>query len=249
MLKMSFLKYLSLNREIFIDSIKKINLSIFLIALIDYIFYSLVYFSSAFWFSKILERYNAVNLDSLSEFALESIVAQTQGLYQFLIYSTMLLSIALLILSALSKAIVWGMTAKTKISVKYILKFTLAKVIWNSFIIAIIASGFILFQPQAAFAFFSAAAILWIYFSSIICSLLAKNPKISEIKKGIRLGVKKIHCIMIPYAAIVTGILLIRMLYLAGRTRELLMVSGILLLFYLAAGRYYIYEMVSKIEK
>lgn len=246
---MSFSKYISLNREVFLNSVKKINLSILMIALIDYIFYSFAYLSSKFWFSRILERYDAVSLDSLSEFALESIVAQTQGLYQFLIYSTIFLVIVLLILSALLKSIIWALTAKSKISLKYILKFTLAKLVWNLLIIAVIALGFVLFQPQAAFALFAIAAIIWIYFSSVINPLLAKNPKIPEISRGIKLGIKKIHYLILPYLFIIIGIFLIRMLYLAGRTQELLIASGILLLFYLAAGRHYIFEMISKIEK
>lgn len=246
---MSLQKYLNLNKEIFIDAIKKINLTVFIIALIDYIFYSLAYFSSQFWFSKVLERYGAVNLDALSELTLESIAAQAQGLYYFLVYSAALLLISLFAFSALSKAIAWALVSKTKITRGYILKFTLAKLVWNLPIAAIMALGFIIFQPQGAFILFSVAALLWIYFSSIIYALLAKNPGISEIKTGIRLGIKKIHCIIIPYAAIITGILLIRMLYLTGRTQELLIASGILLLFYLAIGRYYIYEMVSRIEK
>lgn len=246
---MSFSKYLSLNREILFDSAKKINLSIFIIALIDYIFYSLAYFSSRFWYSVMMARYNAVDLDSISMSSLEQIVAETQGLYSFLIYSTILLFIAFFIFSALSKSIIWALAAKTKISLKYILRFTLAKLAWNSLLFGIMLLGFIVLQPQGAFIVFSIAAILWIYFSGIIYALLAKNPGISEIRKGIKLGIKKIYYIILPYSLILIGIFLIRMLYLAGRTQVLLIVSGILLLFYFAAGRYYIYEMVSKIEK
>jgi len=254
---MSISKYLSLNREVFLNSIKKINLNILIIALIDYIFYSLIYFSSQFWFSKVLEKYNLVNLDSLSEFALESIVAQTQGLYYFLIYSTILLFMAFFIFSALSKSIVWALTAKTKITPKYVIKFSFAKLILNLLVFGIIFIISIVFKIEPLLTLFfvlprwlQIGCILpFIIFLNAIYALLAKNPGVSQIKNGIVLFFKKIHYILFLFAIMLILALLINYIYFTNRSQYWLIFSVVLLLFYLAAGRYYIYEMVSKTEK
>jgi len=246
-LKMKFLKF---NQDILAATIRKLDLKILLIIIIDFIFYGLAYLSSQFWFNQIKLKYDLVSAQPnlLSEAAIRTLFYETQGFYFFLIYSLIFLIISIFIFSAIAKGLIWALTARTKITIKYLLRFTLLKLLWNLLFLAIIVFSFIVLTRNAAIILTLISLAAAYYFSNIIYPLFTKINKLYIIKEGVSLGLRKFHMMLLPYAIIIITGLLMRKIYFISTSRYWVVFTSIITLIYLAVNRYYLSTLTFELE-
>lgn len=198
--------FLEFNNNVLISSIKKINLSIILIVILDALFYFLSGYLVIFWLKRIQEKNAAFNLPadivSLGYEKASQLVADVSNFYYLIILSFILLLIVIIFLASISKGIIWAKTTKTKISLALISKFLALNLIWMSFWFLLIFLISILMQPQSVLLFIVAAIILGLYFTNTLYVIFIKKQTFKNIFTAIKLNFTKIHMFLLPYALI-----------------------------------------------
>ena len=131
------LNFLEFNNHIFISSIKKINLNILLIIILDALFYLLSGFLIIFWLQRIQSKMASFNLPSdivASGYEnIQQLIHEARIFLFLIIFSLIILLIAIIFLASILKGIIWAKTTNTKISLVLISKFLAMNLIWMSF--------------------------------------------------------------------------------------------------------------------
>ena len=248
--KPSFLEW---NNNILISSLKKINLDLILIVILDALFYVLTGFLVIFWLQRIQTKMAAFNLPtdviSLGYERAQQLVSNARAFYFLIIFSLILLLIVIIFFASILKGIIWAKTANAKISFALISKFLGLNLVWMSFwfLVVILISLFV--QPASAQIFILATVILGLYFTNTLYTIFMKEQKFGSLIKAIRLSITKTHLFLLP--CIVIGLLFFIMVRAGnlmnfGYSQILL---GLILLVYTAIVRYYISTLVLEIGK
>jgi len=245
--KSSFIKQ---NYDIFINSFKKINLKFFLILAFDILFYFILMQTGNF-FLKIIEK-KAANVDlaqnllGLDQQAASGLLTSLRGFFFFLIISAILFLVLVAINWSVFKGLIWTATANKKFNFKFFKKFLLLNLIWLPSWFLLIFLFAVIINPETSPIFMMIILGMAFYFTNILYPLFLKENKLRKIKEAFKLGIKKIHYFIVPYAII--GILL----YAISKGYSLIVLSvnlnpnvffGILLIF-IAWLRYYFVEIV-----
>lgn len=252
------LNFLEWNSNIFVSSIKKLDLNILLIIILDALFYLSAGYLILTWLSRIqaMSRIQAKlfgfnvpqNIMSIgSERALQT-VAEVQKFYYLIIISFILLLIAVIFLASIFKCIIWAKTTNTKITLKLISKFFGLNLIWMGFWFAIVILISLLIQPSQAVFFMAAVLAIAFYLTNIVYAIFMKEQKLHAIISAVKLAVTKIHLFLLPYALVsLVFFIIIRLSALINFKFSQILV-GLIVLSYIAVARYYLSAAVIEIE-
>ncbi len=186
-----------------ISTFKKINLNIVLAVVLDALFYYASGFFLILWLQRILDRMASFNLPSditsLGYAQAQQLASETKAFYYLMILSFILVMIVIIFLAGIIKGIIWARTTKTKITLKFLSKFTLINLAWMGFWFAVFFVIIFMVQLSSAPIFMFAAFVLSIYGTNTLYTMLMKKQKFSSIVDAIKLNAKKIHLFLLPY--------------------------------------------------
>ena len=251
--KIKKFNFIEWNNDIFVSSIKKIDISIILILVLDALFYFLSGYLIMFWLQRIQAKMSAFNLPtdvvSLGYERAQLLVSNVKSFYYLIIFSFILVCIAIIFLASILKGIIWAKTTKTKISSTLISKFLGLNLIWMSFWFLAVFLISWLVQPASAPTFMMITIILGLYFTNTLYTLFMKKQNFKSILSAVKLNIVRIHLFLLPY------LIIILLSFIMLRLSNFLKFSystvflGFILLVYVAVVRYYISALVVEIEK
>lgn len=199
--KQNFLEW---NNNVLTSSIKKINLNIILIVILDALFYLLSGYLAIFWLQRIQAKMLSFNLPTdvavLGVERTQQLAAEAKAFYYLVIFSFILLLIAIIFLASIAKGIIWAKTTKTKISFALISKFLGLNLIWMGFWFVSIILISLLVQPASVQTFMLIAIVAGIYFTNTLYTVLMKEQKFESIIKYVKFNFIKIKLLALPYA-------------------------------------------------
>jgi len=241
------------NNKILVSSFRKIGLNILLIIVLDFLFYSLSGYLIIFWLQKIQQKMAAFNLPtdiaSLGYSKMQQLANEANAFYRMVILSFILILIILIFLASILKGVIWAKTTNTKISFRLISKFLALNLIWMGFWFALIILISLLAEPASAPAFMVTAIIAGLYFTNTLYPIFMKKPHLKSIFSAVKLNIAKIHLFLLPYAVIM---LLLYLLVQLGRLLAFSyssLLTGVILIIYAAAVRYYVSALAAEVEK
>lgn len=201
--------FIDWNYNILISSLKKINLNIFLIIILDILFYLSSGYAAIFWLTRINEKAQSFDLpNDLGAIGFERAQQLSQATQSFLyiaIFSFVLLLIAIIFLSSILKGIIWGKTTNTKISFNLISKFLGLNLIWLGAWLVVIFLISWLVEVRYARLFMFGSILIGFYFTNTMYALFMQNQKLKSITSSIRLNITKIHLFLLPYFIVFAG--------------------------------------------
>lgn len=245
--------FLEWNNDIFVSSMKKVNLNIILIVILDALFYLLSGYLLVLWFQRIQTKMTAFNLPtdvvSLGYERAQQLVSDVKSFYYLIIFSIILVLIAIIFMASILKGIIWAKTTNTKISFALISKFLGLNLIWMSFWFIVVFLTSWLVQPASAPIFMMMAIILGIYFSNTLYTLFMQKQGFESIFSAIKLNITRIHLFLLPY--IIIGLLFFIIIRLGNflKFSYSTILLGLILLVYSAIVRYYVSALVLQAEK
>ena len=250
MKKQNFLEW---NNNIFISSIKKINLNIILIIILDVLFYFLSGYLLIFWLQRVQAKMTTFTLPtdiiSLGPEKAQELVSEIKAFYYLLIFSFILVLIAIIFLASILKGIIWAKTTNTKISFKLISKFLSLNLIWMGFWFLLIILISYLAEPSSAPMFMIAVIILGLYFTNTLYTIFMKQQTIKSIIRSIKLNISKIHLFILPYAVIYLLFYIIVRLTNLLKFKYSTILLGLIIIIYATVVRYYVSTLVLEIEE
>ena len=255
-------EYFKQSYDIFLNSFKKIDLKIFPIVFFDLVFYSLIPLIAINSLNVIQKKAMSIDLgQNLLQMGAENaqvLAASLKG-FLFLLIGMMVLMLLVIIIDwSIFKGLSWGFTLKKKFSFNYFLRFFLLNLVWLGmlavlmFLTALAFKGEplmllgISFEAGMASIYLLALMGIWLYFTNLIYVLFLKNEK-KAVRKALKLGFKKIHYFILPYAVLV--VILLAIFAIMSLITYLpfgigLTIMTLMILFYLAWARFYIVGVV-----
>ena len=200
--------YLAWNIHILASSLKKIKLKdASLIIVLDALFYLLSGYFFLFWLQRINQKMESVYLPldmaSASVDNVQRAAKDAQSFYYLLIFSIILLVIAIIFLSSIFKGIIWAKTTSTKITPRLISKFFILNALWLVFWLLLMFA--VLWMVEAGYArlFMFAALLASAYFTGILYSVFMRSQKIMSFANALKLGASKIRIFALPYLLVI----------------------------------------------
>ncbi|MBU0629151.1 MAG: hypothetical protein KKC75_08240 [Nanoarchaeota archaeon] len=152
-----------------------------------------------------IQSLSSINLDSITEKSLEELQSAACTMKHFfivLILTAIGAFLITVIFYSLTQGLAWNEILKKKLKITPLLKFSLVNLLWFTISAAII-SIFIIGSNQAAFKItMIILSAMLLYLSMLLAYLFAKNPKFSQLKQTFKIGILKIHHVIIPLALI-----------------------------------------------
>lgn len=247
------LDFVGWNIRILADSLKKIGIGIFLIMILDALFYFLAGYLIVVWLQRIESVIASFNLPadvlSLGYERTQQLAAGIKEAYYAIIFLFAVLLIAIIFLASILKGIIWAKTTNTKVTFSLISRFLGLNLLWMGFWFALVFLILWLAEPSAAPFLVSAIIILSLYFTNTLYTLFMKKQELKSIIRAIKLNIAKIHLFLVPYAAML--IVLFAILNLGAFLKFRYYPILILLIFvaYAAVVRYYASALVLEAEK
>ena len=244
--------FLEWNNNILISSVKKINLNIILIVILDILFYLSSGFLITFWLQRIQAKMAAFNLPtdiiSLGPKKAQQLLSDVRAFYFLSVFSFIFLLIAIIFLASIFKGIIWAKTTNSKINFALISKFFGLNLIWMGFWFLLIILISLFIQPTTSPIFMISSIILGLYFTNTLYTIFMKKPKFSSILDAIKLNIAKIHLFLLPYAIIyfIFYIILKLTSFIKFKYSTILLV--LVMVVYASIVRYYISTLVLEIE-
>ena len=110
------LNFLEWNNDVFVSSIKKIDLNIILTIILDALFYFLSGYLLILWLQRIQSKMAAFNLPSdavaLGYQKAQHLIGEIRTFYYLIIFSFILISISVIFLASILKGIIWALESK-----------------------------------------------------------------------------------------------------------------------------------------
>ncbi|MBS3101332.1 hypothetical protein J4204_04300 [Candidatus Woesearchaeota archaeon] len=244
--------FLEWNINVLVSSIKRIGLEIILVIILDALFYFLSGYFILFWLQRIKEKGYSIPLQSPSDLAAIGYDKAYQLLFQFrylIIFSAILLLVAIIFIASILKGIIWAKTTKTRISLALISKFLGLNLIWMGFWLLLVSAIFWLVEPAAVQVFVIAIAILALYLTNTLYTIFMKRQNLNSIIEAVKLNFAKIHLFLLPYAAMLS------LLYAISRITNLVkykyspVFQALILLAYIAFARYYASTLAEEAQR
>ncbi|MBI2208225.1 hypothetical protein HYU50_01915 [Candidatus Woesearchaeota archaeon] len=193
----------------------------------------------------------AQNLLGLNQQAASSLLTSVRGFFFFLIFSAILFLLLMVINWSVFKGLIWTTTADKKFNFGFFKKFLLLNLIWLPSWFLLIFLFAVIINPETSPIFMIVTLAVAFYFTNILYPLFLKENKLRIIKEAFKLGIKKIHQFIVPYAIIIILFFMILNAYNLIAIRVNLnpnVFFGILLVF-IAWLRYYFVEIVYSLHK
>ncbi|MBI2559089.1 hypothetical protein HYW20_07245 [Candidatus Woesearchaeota archaeon] len=244
--------FLDWNNQVLTSSIKKINLNIILIVILDTLFYLLSGFLAIAWFQRIQTKIFSFNIPtdivSLGYDGAQRLISEAKLFYYLIIGSFILLLVAIIFLASILKGIIWAKTTNTKININLISRFFGLNFIWMGFWFVIVILISLLIEPRSAPMFMIITIILGIYFTNTLYTIFMKGQKLKSITDAIKLNILKIHMFLLPYAVIFMLLFIILRLGNLLKFQNSSILTGLLVILYLAIVRYYASTLVLEVK-
>jgi len=247
--------FITQNYLLFINSFKRINLKFFLILAYDIVFY-FVFMQIGNFFLKIIEKKSAnvdltQNLLGLNQQAAAGLLGSVRGFFFFLVFSAILFLVLMAINWSVFKGLIWTTAASKKFNFAFFKRFLLLNLIWLPSWFLLIFLFAVIIEPAAAPIFMAIALIMAFYFTNILYPLFLKESRISKIKDAFKLGIRKFHHFIVPYAIIIILFLIFSNIYgfVIGNVNLNQNIGIALLLVFVAWTRYYFIEVVYSLHK
>lgn len=248
-----FKNFLEWNKDIFVNSLKKINLNIIPIVVLDALFYILSGYLIIFWMQRIQAKMVAFNIPSditsLGPEMAQQLAGEVKAFYYLIVVSFALLLIAIIFLASIIKGAIWAKTTDTKITLRLISKFFGLNLVWMGFWIALAVMISLFVEIASVPEFMAISIILGLYFTNTLYTIFMKEQKFNSIARALKLNILKIRLFLLPYAVFFL------LLYAAVKISSLVhfrysqILLGFAALIYAAAARYYFSALVLEIER
>ena len=200
----SFIKW---NYTILRASLKKIDLNLIWIILLDTLFYLASGYLIIFWFQRISAKIQAFSLppdiSAVSDQAAQRLAGQIADFNLMIKLSFFLLIVAIIFMASIIKGIIWSKSAKAKISLNLISKFLVINLAWMGFWSALLYIIFTAVQPQLVSVFLLIALILASYMTFAVYSRFMLKQDFRDFFASIPLSFRKIRYLLLPYALII----------------------------------------------
>lgn len=247
------LNFLEWNKSILINSLKKINLSIILILILDILFYLLSGYFAMFWLQGIQAKMAAfilpTDIISLGPEKAQQLVSDVRAFYYLIVVSFILLPIAIIFLASIFKGIIWAKTTNTKITFRLISGFLVLNLIWMGFWFVLIVLISLLVELSSAPMFMIATIILALYFTNALYAFFMKEQKLKAIISSVKLNITKIHLFLLPYTIIFLLFFIIIRIGNLLQFRYSAILLGLVIVIYAAIVRYYVSGLVMEIKE
>lgn len=198
--KSSFLEW---NNNVFVSSVKKIDLNIILIIFLDALFYIASGYLLIFWLRRIQEKIAAFSLPSdvmsLGYERAQQLAGDVKAFYLLIVLSFILVLIAVIFIASILKGIIWAKTTKTKITFSLISKFLGLNLIWMGFWLLMVFLVSYLAEPSAAPRLMIITILLGLYFTNTLYTLFMTEQKFKSVTKSIKFSFTKIKLLVLPY--------------------------------------------------
>lgn len=195
--------FIEWNNRVLASSIKKIDFNVILVIILDLLFYLLSGYLVIFWLQRVQARVAGFNLPAdvavLGAEKTQQLVAEAKAFYFLLIFSFIILLIAIIFLASIIKGIIWAKTTDTKINFALISKFLGLNLIWMGFWFVSIILISLLVQPASAQTFMLIAIVAGIYFTNTLYTIFIKEQKFKSLIKSIKFNFIKIKLLVLPY--------------------------------------------------
>ncbi|MBI3888090.1 hypothetical protein HY310_03425 [Candidatus Microgenomates bacterium] len=221
----------------------------------DALFYYSSFFIFMLWARRIGEKISGIYLpspDSLAALGIgkaQQAAAEARAFFFLLIFSIVLMAIVIIFLASVLKGIIWAKTTNTKITLSLLSKFLALNLAWMRFWFAIIFLISYMVKQESAPVFIGITIILSLYFTNTLYTIFMKKQKFSAIIDSIKLNVKKIHLFLLPYAVIFLSLYIILRAGRFYKSAYSEILSGLIILIYLAFARYYISSLVLEVVR
>ena len=197
----SFIKW---NYTILRASLKKIDLNLIWIILLDTLFYLASGYLIIFWFQRISAKIQAFSLppdiSAVSDQAAQRLAGQIADFNLMIKLSFFLLIVAIIFMASIIKGIIWSKSAKANISLNLISKFFVINLAWMGFWSALLYIIFTAVQPQLVSVFLLIALILASYMTFAAYSKFMQKQDFRDFFASVLFSFRKIRCLFLPYA-------------------------------------------------
>lgn len=247
--------FLEWNNNIFVSSMKKIDLNIALIVFLDALFYLLSGYLVIYWLQRIQLKMSAIavpvpeQLVSLGYDKAQQVLNEARTVYYLIIFSAILLLVAIIFLASIFKGIIWAKTTKTKISLALISRFLGLNLIWMGFWFIAIFLVSMLVEPASAPMFMLITIMLGLYFTNTLYTIFMREQRLRNIFGAVKLNVTKIHIFLLPYVFIFALLYVVSKLFGLIEFQYSQILFGLVLLVYAAVVRYYVSTLVLEAQK
>lgn len=238
------------NNSVLIESIRKVDLNIILIIILDLLFYISSGFLVIFWLQRIrakLAAFDLPDIESLGYDSAQQLLSEMKAFLYLIIFSAILLSVSIILLASIFKGIIWAKTTKTKISFPLISRFLGLNLVWMSFWFLILFLIIYLVRIELVRIFMIVALVAAIYFTNTLYTIFMKRQKLSCIFDAIKLNVANIHMFILPYTIIILLAFIIRKLGSLLQLEYSVFLVGAVLVIYAAFVRYYVSALLKKL--
>lgn len=248
--KLNFFKW---NKEVVLTTFRKIDLNIILIVFIDVLFYMLVDYLINVWSTRIEARmasFNlAVDLKEIGQAQAEKLLSEFQAFSNLIIFSFILLVVAIIFLASIAKGIIWAKTTRTKITFNLLSKFLALNIVWMGFWIAVFFLIQYLALPEAVNTFKVVTLMIAIYFTNTVYSIFMKDQSVSSVINAIKLNFSKFHLFLLPYIIIFFVFFVLLIASSSLRFKYSGFTFFLIAVIWSAVARYYAFTIVSEAEK
>lgn len=197
-----FQNFLEWNNDVFTSSMKKINFDIILILILDSLFYLISGYLIILWLQRIQEKIQAFNLPSdvvsLGREGAQRLASEVKSFYFLIIFSFILVLLAVIFLASILKGIIWAKTTKTNVTFRLISKFLVLNLIWMGFWFLVIFLVSYLVVPASVSKFMVLSIILSLYLTNTLYTLFMKEDSIRNIFAAVKINATKIHLFLLP---------------------------------------------------
>ncbi len=241
------------NYNILLNAIKKIDLNIIFIVILDAVFYLLSSFLALFWLQRVQSQMASFALPqdimSLGAEGAKQLANEIRTFYFLIILSLILLLIAIIFLASILKGIIWAKTIKTKLTFNLISRFLILNLIWMGFWFALMFLIFIFVQPQMILIFTLIALALGLYFTNTVYTIFMKKQSLKSILDAVKTNILNIRLFLLPYTLIFLLFYLIVKVSSFAIFKYSGIVFSVILLFYIAIVRFYASDLVEEMSK
>lgn len=254
-MKTSKMNFLEWNQNILVSSLKKINLNIILIIILDALFYFLASSLAIFWLKRVMEKLVNFSLPTPQEIIVlghekaQALLSEANKFYYLVILSFILLLLAIIFFASIIKGVIWAKTTKTKINLTLISKFLALNLIWMGFWFLLFLLIIFFVQKESILTFSVATIILGVYFTNTLYTLFMKEQKIKSIFGAIKLNVAKFHLFLLPYAVVYFLFYIIIKLTNLFKFQYSDFLLSLIIVIYAAFVRYYVSTLVLEVNK
>jgi len=253
MKKTKKLTFIEWNNQVFISSLKKIDLSIFLIIFLDALFYTASGLLIFFWFQRVIQRITSfqvpTDIVSLGYEKANELVKDIRIFYIMLIASFVLVILAIIFLASILKGIIWARTLKANVTFALISKFLILNLIWMGFWLTLIILMSIVLDPAASAFIIGASILISLYFTNTLYTIFMAEPRLRAILETIKINIMKIRFFIVPYFIIgLLSYILLRLNSLA-KFKYSSIIAIIVMITLAAIVRYYHSTLVNQLGK